>query len=57
VKVYILFSNYYDYCENWESIVDIYAEHDDAELAMIELEEANTNTEQQSYYISEREVK
>ncbi len=49
--VYALYSNYFDGCDFWESIVDLYISKDLAEFAMLKLNASNSDIERQSYFI------
>lgn len=59
MKVYILYELYYDYCDQWDNILDIYDSEDKAVMAQIEEESKPQykNKEQYSTSIEEREVK
>jgi hypothetical protein len=63
MKVCALYSSYHNYADTWNSIIDVYANHDDAFLAQLVLEQeipkgiSDETDEQQSYYITEMEVK
>lgn len=50
--VYALYDVYFDGCDQWINIVDLYQKLDDAEAAMEKLEQANEDLERQSYYIT-----
>lgn len=59
MKIYILYAWYYDYCENWDTIIDIFDSEDKAVMAQIEEEEKPQYLNKEQYYttIEEREVK
>ena len=56
MQVYALYSSYFDFCAIWESVVDIYANRDDALMKKRILEDENKD-EQQSWFIVEMCVK
>ena len=56
MKVYALVSNYFDGCEFWEHIADLYLDFDDALMDQLKLEEDNTDSAQ-SWFVVEMEVK
>ncbi len=58
MKVYILYSLYYDFCEQWPSLLGVYDSEEKAIFAQIEEEskEQYKNTEQYSTNIDEHEV-
>ena len=56
MKVYALVSNYFDQCENWEHIIDLYLNFDDALTDQFVLEETNTDSNQ-SWNVVEMETK
>ena len=59
MKVYILYEWYYDYCDNWDNIIDIFDSEDKAIVAQIKEEERPQYQNKDQYYttIEEREVK
>lgn len=60
-QVYILMSSYYNGCDIFESIVDVYADEDVAGLEQLRLEEYNQKPdiweEGQSWFVTTWEVK
>ena len=58
MKVYILYSAYYDFCDQWNSLLGVYDSENKAIFAQIEEEskEKYKNTEQYSTNIDEHEV-
>lgn len=56
MKVYALVSVYFDQCEFWEHIIDLYLDFDEALMDQITLEETNTDSGQ-SWTVREMEVK
>lgn len=59
MKIYILYTWYYDYCENWDTIIDVFDSEEKAILAQIEEESNPQYKNKEQYYttIDEREVK
>lgn len=57
MKVYLLYESYYDYCNNWETLVDVFAQKNDAERAMKILERKHKKDKLTSHFIREVEVK
>jgi len=56
MKVHALYSIYCDGNEEWEHIIDLYLDFDDALTDQLTLEETNTDTGQ-SWTVREMEVK
>jgi len=56
VNVFIVWRIYYDFCDEWNTIHEIFADETDAGLCQIELTEANKD-EQVSYYVAPWSVK
>ena len=60
MKVYILYDLYYDYCNVWDCIVNVYDSEEKAIMAQVLLEDFDEkykiNPEQCSTRIDEREV-
>ena len=60
-KVYILMSSYYNGCDLFEEIMNVYADEDDAVLEQLRLEEWNqkpdVKDEGQSYFVTTWKVK
>jgi hypothetical protein len=56
MKVYALRSNFNGIAETYEYVIDLYMNYDDALMAQIVLEQANTEPDQ-SYYVHEMSVK
>lgn len=56
MKVYALISIYFDQCDFWENIIDLYSNYDDALMQQIVLEQDNTDADQ-SWSVSEMSVK
>jgi len=56
MKVYALVSNYCDGYDEWEHIIDLYLDFDDALTDQLTLEETNTDSSQ-SWTVREMEVK
>lgn len=56
MKVYALYECHYDYCENWVSIINLYAKREDAEAELSKLESVKHDPEKDSWYVSELEV-
>lgn len=54
--VYLLFSNYYDYCDNWVTLVDVFGSNSSAKKEKERLDNANCNVHE-SYFITEHSVK
>ena len=50
--VYALYDSYFNGCDQWNTLIDVYKKLDDAEEALAKLEQANENLEYQSYYIT-----
>jgi hypothetical protein len=46
MTVYVLYNIYYDGCNLWETIIDLYANEDHAIMAQIELEQSNSDNGQ-----------
>lgn len=58
-KVYILYEQYYDFCEVWDNILGVYDSEDKAVLGQIEEEEQEKykiNPQQCSTKIEEHEL-
>lgn len=56
MKVYALYSNYCDGHEEWEHIIDLYLNFDDALTDQLALEATNTDSSQ-SWNVVEMEIK
>ena len=56
MKVYALYHNYYDYCNSWDTIVQLYKNKDDADFACLLMNDAPHNGETDSWYVEELEV-
>lgn len=56
MKVYALVSIYFNQCDFWENIVDLYSNYDDALMEQIVLEQDNTDSGQ-SWTVREMSVK
>lgn len=59
MTVWILYEFYYDYCETWDCIVDIFDSEEKAILAQIEEESKPQYKNKEQYYtnIEARDVK
>lgn len=53
MKVYALYHNYYDYCDNWVSLVQLYRSSDDAKIGRLFLEDEPHNKETDSWHVEE----
>jgi hypothetical protein len=60
MKIYILYELYYDYCDEWDCIVNAYDSEEKAIMAQILLEDSDikykVNPEQYHTRIDEREL-
>lgn len=55
MKVYILWKNYFNGCDNFESIVDIYSSKEDANRRCFEMESDRSNQDY-GFFVEERNV-
>lgn len=55
MNVYLVYESYYDFCNNWETLLEAYTDEDKAGFKILELEEANED-KQISYFVREQEV-
>jgi len=55
MQVFLVYENYYDFCNNWETLLFLYADRYMADYKVLELEEANED-EQKSYFVREENV-
>ena len=55
IKVSVLYESNHNYCDTWNNVVDIYANHDDALMEQIKLEQNQPETDKdtQSWFITE----
>jgi len=55
MQVFLVYETYYDFCNNWETLLFLYADRYMADYKVLELEEANED-EQKSYFVREENV-
>lgn len=56
MKIYALYHNYYNFCDSWDTLVQLYLNLEDAENGQLLMEEAPHNGEIDSWYVVEMEA-